>query len=468
MRLDVFAPIINLLPELEAPTQKPILKKRLMWTGFALLIFALMGVINPIGSLSGQSGFIQQLQLITASKIGTLATLGIGPIVMGSIMLQLLMGAGLFQVDLGNPNDKKLFHGTQKLFSILFCFFEAGIYVLSGFVPAMAGIHNVIFLILQLSFAAIILMYLDELVQKYGIGSGIGLFIAAGVSFTIIWQAFSWVSQSGTYIGLVPQLFQGIMSGQIPETAIFTLLFTVLVFLVVVFAESMKIEIPLTFGRIRGYGAKYPLKFLYVSNIPVIFAAALFANIHLLGIALDRFGIPLLGRFDANNQVLGTAWLTIANIQIPSPAYLLQMPNGVFSSPTQIMISLGTPTILLNILVYTVVMIIFCVMFGKFWVDLSNMGADAVAKQLQNVGLHVPGFRRDPRVIESVLERYIPMITILGSIAVGLLSVFADLTGALGTGTGLLLTVGILYKMYEELATQQAFEMMPALKGLMG
>ena len=44
MKLDIFKPIINLLPELETPMQKPILKKRLMWTGFALLIFTILGV----------------------------------------------------------------------------------------------------------------------------------------------------------------------------------------------------------------------------------------------------------------------------------------------------------------------------------------------------------------------------------------------------------------------------------------
>jgi preprotein translocase subunit SecY len=113
-------------------------------------------------------------------------------------------------------------------------------------------------------------------------------------------------------------------------------------------------------------------------------------------------------------------------------------------------------------------MVVFCIVFGKFWVEMSGMGPKQVASQLQNVGLHVPGFRRDPRVIEMVLERYIPMITLLGSAAVGGLAVLADLTGALGTGTGILLTVGILYRMYEELAAQQAFEVMPALKAIFG
>ncbi len=454
MALEFLKPLIGILPEVEVPKEKPVLKQRLMWTGAGLLIFAVLGIIMPIGiGETSQAGFLSNLQLIMASKIGTMATLGIGPIVMASIILQLLVGAKIINMNLQDPEQKKTFQGTQKLLAIAFAFFEAIIYVTSGFVPA----SNVALVVAQLAAGAIVLIYLDEVISKYGIGSGVGLFIAAGVSFTIIWQAFSWVTSPGTgsFIGLIPQVLQGVITGDVPETAIYPLIFTVLVFLLVVYAESIKLEVPLTFGRIRGYGAKYPLKFFYVSNIPVILAAALFANLQLWGVAMQGMGFPLLGHFENNQPVDGIA-------------RYLKAPYGELSTPTQFGLTIGNFDAMLNIVLYALVMIVFCVIFGKFWVEMSGMGAKQVASQLQNVGLHVPGFRRDPRVIEMVLERYIPMITILGSAAVGGLAVLADVTGALGTGTGILLTVGILYRMYEELAAQQAFEMMPALKALLG
>jgi preprotein translocase subunit SecY len=115
--------------------------------------------------------------------------------------------------------------------------------------------------------------------------------------------------------------------------------------------------------------------------------------------------------------------------------------------------------------IFSAIMVVVCVVFGKFWVETTGMDATSVAKQLQQVGFSVPGFRRDERVIERVLERYIPIITVLGSAAVGLLASGADVTGALGTGTGILLSVGILYRLYEELAASQLMEMHPALKG---
>ncbi|MFH0986521.1 MAG: preprotein translocase subunit SecY [Candidatus Micrarchaeota archaeon] len=456
MNLEIFRPLINILPEVQVPEVKPALKKRIIWTVFALLVFTILGLIMPVGMAAvQQSEYLESLQLITASKIGTLATLGIGPIVMASIILQLLTGAKLLNFDLKDPNQKKLFQGVQKLLAIFFCLFEAIIYVMTGFMPAAPGIANFILLIAQLAIASVLIMYLDELVSKYGIGSGVGLFIAAGVSFSIVWRAFSWVPSSGKFIGLVPNLMQGIFSGSIDEMAIFPLIFTVIVFLLVVYAESIKIEIPLTFGKIRGFGARYPLKFFYVSNIPVIFAAALFSNIEIMGMAMSNAGIPLLGSFVSNQPVSGIA-------------YYLKAPYGALGSPTQIGITLGSFDLILRIIIYTAVLMIFCVMFGKFWVGLSNMDSKSVAGQLQNVGLHVPGFRRDPRVVEMVLDRYIPVITVLGAMAVGAIAVLADLTGALGTGTGILLTVGIIYKMYEELAAEQAFEMMPGLKNIMG
>merc|ERR1711998_443157 len=49
-----------------------------------------------------------------------------------------------------------------------------------------------ILIIVQLFFAGIVVLLLDELLQKgYGIGSGISLFIATGICESIVWKAFS-------------------------------------------------------------------------------------------------------------------------------------------------------------------------------------------------------------------------------------------------------------------------------------
>ncbi|HII67060.1 MAG TPA: preprotein translocase subunit SecY, partial [Thermococcaceae archaeon] len=88
--------------------------------------------------------------------------------------------------------------------------------------------------------------------------------------------------------------------------------------------------------------------------------------------------------------------------------------------------------------------------------------------QLQRAGLQIPGFRRDPRILERVLQRYIPYVTFWGAFTLAVVAVLADFLGALGTGTGILLTVGILYRFYEEIAREQASEMFPALRRFFG
>ena len=110
------------------------------------------------------------------------------------------------------------------------------------------------------------------------------------------------------------------------------------------------------------------------------------------------------------------------------------------------------------------------ILFAKFWVQTTNMGPDAVAKQIEKSGMQIPGFRRDPRILEKVLARYIPTLTVIGGATVGGLAAIADLLGTIGqaTGTGLLLCVGIYMRMYEQIAKEQAMEMHPVLRSFFG
>jgi preprotein translocase subunit SecY len=95
------------------------------------------------------------------------------------------------------------------------------------------------------------------------------------------------------------------------------------------------------------------------------------------------------------------------------------------------------------------------------------MDAQAQAKQILSSGLQIPGFRRDPRIVEQILNRYIPSLTVLGGISIGILAAAADLLGALSNGTGILLTVMIIYKLYEDIARQHMMDMHPALRKMM-
>ena len=108
------------------------------------------------------------------------------------------------------------------------------------------------------------------------------------------------------------------------------------------------------------------------------------------------------------------------------------------------------------------------VLFSLFWVQTSGQDASSVAKQIKKAGLHIAGFRTDEKILEKVLKRYIFPLTIMGGMAVGILAATADLLGALSRGTGILLAVMIIYRMYEDIAKQHMMDMNPAMRKIMG
>ncbi len=87
---------------------------------------------------------------------------------------------------------------------------------------------------------------------------------------------------------------------------------------------------------------------------------------------------------------------------------------------------------------------------------------------MMSSGLQIPGFRKDARVLERLLKRYIYPLTIMGGIFIGILASVANLAGAFGSGTGLLLTVMIIYKLYEDIAKHHMEDMNPMLRKMMG
>jgi len=450
--LDMFEPIYRILPEIKSPEVKPPLKKRLFWTGLILVLFFIMGLITLAGldTTSEQVKQLEAIQIILASPMGSLISAGIGPIVLASIILQLLVGAGIIKINLAEAADKARFTSMQKLFAIVLAFFEAGAYTGFGIFPAfivpLPGMAWIV--ILQIAFGSILLMYLDEIVSKHGFGSGIGLFIAGGVASHVLWRIFAPPLQEGLVKGLLVLFVESIASGQMLNALVIMtpIIFTLVVFFIVVWVEGIHVNIPITMGA-KGMGGRYPVKFLYVSNIPVILAVALFANIQLWAILTAN--TPLLGGI-----MKGLAYFTTGPHNLIETIFL----QGLFVAGPQIF----------HAFVYLIILVVACVVFGKFWVEMGGQGPEQIAKQLSSAGMYIPGFRRDERVILSVLQRYIPPITILGSAFVGLLAGFADMTGALGTGTGILLTVGIVYRLYEELARQQIMESNVLLKRLLG
>ena len=442
---DFLVGLSQYLPEIKKSEKEIPFTQKMMWTVFALVVFFVLANINLVGldTLSANVQNIMFAQTLMASEVGTLITAGIGPIVMASIFLQLFLGAQLLKLDIHSPEGRAKFQSLQKILAVALCFIEGFIYVGSGLLTPIggAGLGNPMtwLLTFQIALGSLILLYLDEIVSKYGIGSGVSLFIAAGVSGSLFWQVFLPPIQSM----LNPALATGGILWRTFTTGdpllLLPILGAIIIFLVVVFAEGMHVNIPITMGY-KGTGGRYPVKFLYVSNMPVILAMALFMNVRLYALFVAK--IPIIGpAMDA------LSWA----VQIPNIGGM-SLFHGLFiqglTSTTILAIGQG--------ILFLILLTVACIVFGWFWVQMGNQSTEAVAAQLERSGMQIPGFRRDKRVIEKVLERYIPPITILGSIFVALLSGLGDFVLAgVASGTGILLTVGIIYRFYEEIAKTQ-------------
>lgn len=472
MKLEFLRPFIKYLPEVELPRKHVVFKEKLVWTTIALLLFFLMGIIYPYGvtiaKLEESIRGFSQLQLIFASSIGSIISAGIGPIVTASIILQLLVGAEMIDIDLKKPEGKALFQGTQKILTIIVSFFEAAALVIAThmvdiLVENPAGSYWAVdwplrlFTIFQIGLGSILLMYLDEVVSKWGIGSGISLFIAGGVAQTIITASINPIREaSGRFAGIIPNFLDQMMLGSFDLMLLVPILTTIIVFFVVAFGESMRLEIPLSYGGIRGIGGRYPLRFFYVSNIPVILTAALLANVQMFA---GAFGV------DINSPAKDMTSLQNIVYQFASSITMGELHGILIPDKWGMLLD---SRVIIHFIIHSLVFLTFCLIFGKFWVSTTGLDSEAIAKQIQEGGMQIPGFRRDYRIIKTVLDRYIPQITIISSVAVGLVSTGADLMGAIGSGTGILLTVGILYRLYEEIQKEQMAGVSPWIRKMMG
>ncbi|UCG95548.1 MAG: preprotein translocase subunit SecY [archaeon] len=451
--------LMKFLPGVQKPEKRLNFRQKLKWTGLILILFFVMSQVILWGvDLDAVQHFLF-LETVLGSSMGSLVTLGIGPIVTASIILQLLTGSGILKWDMSSHEGKMKFMGTQKILALFFCFFEAIAFVMFGAIPAAGGLSVMILVILQLAAGGILIILMDEVVSKWGIGSGVSLFIAGGVSKTIIIRTLSFVGEGGP-AGALPSAIMSFMAGR-PEGAFISLIplaFTIVVFLFVGYAQLMKVEIPLTMGSIRGFGYRHPLKFIYASNIPVILTSALLANFEIFSRMLADRGLSMFGSFNAEGQVTGGLMFFI------SPPRENTLSNLIVSIISGVSISPAAFTWI----TYTIFMVVGAIIFSVFWVNTAGMDSRTVAKQLHDMGLGIPGFRRDIRIIEKILDRYILALSVMGGAFVGLLASFADFTGAFGSGTGILLTVMIIFNLYEQITQQHMEDMNPAVRKFLG
>lgn len=460
------------IPVVRQPQQHIPFKRKIMWTVAVVVLYFIMTNIPIYGMAAGSEDMFGQFRSVLAGEQGSILQLGIMPIVTASIVLQILAGTNTLPLDLNDPRDQQLYQGLRRFLIIAMVIINgfplvfAGDFLLpSSEVASQLGLSITMIQFLmfaQITFGGIFIYYLDQLISKWGIGSGIGLFIIAGVSQRFVGGVFSemlpgwWTVISGQAdLAFSSETAQVLLIG---EGHIIPLLTTVIIFSIIVYAESTRVEIPVKNARV-GTGGRFPVKLIYASVLPIILVRAVQANVQFIGRMFDsQLGAAMptwLGHYTADGEAIGGLFYYL------TPIY----------APQDWMWWLGTTTaepyeIAIRLMVDMSWMVIGGAIFAVFWVRTTGMDAEATAQQIYQSGMEIPGFRRHPQQIERVLDRYIPYVTVVGGALIGGLAVIANMLGTIGMvdGTGLLLAVSITYKLYEEIAEEIEKEMNPMLR----
>jgi len=458
--LDLVKPFTPILPEIIAPERKIPFNQRVMWTAVTLLIFLVMSQIPLYGIVSSDSSDpLYWLRMMLASNRGTLMELGISPIISSGMVFQLLAGSQMIDVNLDLKADRELYQTAQKLFAIIISIGQATVYVATGMygLPSELGAGICLLLVLQLVVAGVIVILLDELLQKgYGLGSGISLFIATNICEGIMWRAFSPTTINtgrgpefeGAVIALVHLLFSWSNKTRALKEAFYrqnlpnvmSLLATLAIFCAVIYLQGFRVEIPVKSSKFRGQRGSFPVKLFYTSNMSIMLQSALTSNVFLVSQMLyNRFPenilIKLLGVWEHKE---GSAQL----FAVSGLAYYI-------SPPLNLTDALLDP---IHTAIYVVFMVTACATFSRVWLDVSGSGPKDVAKQLKEQNMVIAGHREQS--MHKELKRIIPVAAAFGGACIGLLSVVSDLIGALGSGTSILLAVTIIYGYYEMAAKE--------------
>jgi preprotein translocase subunit SecY len=481
-------PYFERIPSVERPKGHVHFREKFGWTVAILILYFVLTNV-PVFGLSPESiDIFASYRALFAGATGSILALGIGPIVTASIILQLLVGAGIINLDLTNPEDRAAYQDFQRFLVFVMIVLEALPQVLGGLlIPDMDLANKLgvspslisLLIFIQLCIGGVLIVYMDEVVSKWGIGSGVSLFILAGIAQAIVVGLFNWVIPPNSVLpaGIIPRwifIAQNYPTGYLLtgsgliflllQGGILALITTVIIILLVVFFEGTRVEIPLAHAMARGARGRFPIKLIYASVLPMIFVRALQANIVAFGHILYNKGITIFGEFAGNNPINGIMYF-LAPIRSPYdwiPA-LVKSKGAEFAVIPDWMI-------ILHLLVDATILIGGGIIFAIFWVQTSGMDARTVAQQIAKSGMQVPGFRKSPQVLERVLNRYIPKVTIIGGAMIGILTLIANMLGTIGnvSGTGLLLAVSIAYRFYEDLSKEQLTEMHPMIRKMLG
>ncbi|HIP90425.1 MAG TPA: hypothetical protein EYH22_02640 [Candidatus Nanopusillus sp.] len=446
--MDIIDRLSQYIPIVKGPSHPLSFNERLKHTLIVLVLYFVLATIPLWGISTEISERLRELAWIFGSSFGTLVTLGIGPIVMAGIFLQLLVGGEIININLQSEEGRMKFDNYQRFLTFVFILIEALVILISGtlkpdFSLGVPPLLMYLIIFLQLVIGGIIIVLLDDYALKYAITAGVNLFILASISRALMIRLLNPFppTEGQTPTGLFFVGIHLLLQGNLNEAiGVFLIIATTISILILAaYLQATRVEVPLLMARIGGKIMKFPIRVLYTSVIPIILLFAIL-------IQIENIYMWITG----SNQI---PWILtrpnlIYNLSIYGLSYLLDLKN------------------ILHIIVYFLIYIIGAPILSYLWVISAGMDARTIAQQLAASPM-IQLSMRDPRILERALEKYIRSISILSGILIGFLASIADILGSALAGTSLLLLVVIAYSIYEDFVRNNVAHLLPIIGKLL-
>lgn len=276
----------------------PLLRKKIFFTFAILILFRLIAHIPVPGinltllkSFFAQNQFLSLLDIFSGGTLAnfSIAALGLNPYINASIMLQLLgfVIPELKELQKEGEYGRAKLNQYTRLLTIPLSIFQAiamfGI-LSSQKIITQLPILMIIALVVSMVTGTMIMIFLGELINEFGIGNGISVMIFAGII-------------SRLPISAIQSLSMADFSN--PQT-LFNLILFIAIACAIVFAvvtiEEAVFRIPVHYAK-RAQTTYLPIKVNVAGVMPIIFAVSLVSMPSILGQALSRVSNPGLASF---------------------------------------------------------------------------------------------------------------------------------------------------------------------------
>ncbi|KAI5192435.1 protein transport protein SEC61 subunit alpha [Nematocida sp. AWRm77] len=460
--IEFVKPFIPFLPEVVSTDRKILFQEKLLWTLTAILIYLVCSQIPLFGiMISDKADPVYWLRAMMAGNRGTLMDLGLGPILMAGSITNFLTMSDIISVDESIKEDEVLFNAFQKLLALIITFGHALVQVGTGFfgTPEHLGFPVCVLIIVQLMFSGVIIILLDELLQKgYGLGSGANLFIVANICESIVWKAFSpsvyntgkGPEFEGSVLSFMQLLkirrnkfeavYEAFFRKNLPN--LFCLCTTAAMFALVIYLYNIRLELPLESMQAKIPQMKWPIKLFYVPSTPIILQNQAITTFY-------RFSKFLSDRLPGRwyTRILGT-WDVRESMSyepVSGFAYYISPPSNLWAA-------VKNP---LHFLVYSGFMLGTSALLAYYWVemDISQSSASKIGKHLTRQKLVVKG--HSIQGTQDILNRYIPIASVLSGLLIGGIYILSDLFDTIGSGQNIILAVSIIGQYFELFAKEQ-------------